>query len=119
MNRGLYFTGGEAGFGWGQVSRYVSTAESSWTAHIGSLGDPALAAKSPINAAAAITIPVLIAYGAGDVPDSQSKSMAEALSKAGKPVTVVKLPQEDHWLSRTETRVQLLQALESFLHDHI
>jgi hypothetical protein len=30
-----------------------------------------------------------------------------------------KLPYEDHWMSKTETRVQLLQALASFLHDHI
>jgi hypothetical protein len=40
--------------------------------------------------------------------------MAEALKAAGKRVTVVKLADEDHWLSRTDTRVQMLQAFESF-----
>ncbi|HXZ60435.1 MAG TPA: hypothetical protein VEG26_09650 [Steroidobacteraceae bacterium] len=31
----------------------------------------------------------------------------------------MKLPEEDHWLSRAETRTQLLQALESFLKQHL
>ncbi len=44
--------------------------------------------------------------------------MAKALSAAGKRVTVVKLPGEDHWLSRTETRVKMLKAFESFLRDN-
>jgi dipeptidyl aminopeptidase/acylaminoacyl peptidase len=45
--------------------------------------------------------------------------MAEALKAAGKRVTVVKLADEDHWLSRTDTRVQMLQAFESFLRDSL
>lgn len=45
-------------------------------------------------------------YGSGDgiVPNEQSERMAHALSAAGKTVTLVKLPDEDHWLSHTETR---------------
>jgi dipeptidyl aminopeptidase/acylaminoacyl peptidase len=34
-------------------------------------------------------------------------------------VTVVKLADEDHWLSRTDTRVQLLKAVEGFLRDNL
>jgi len=101
--------------------RYISTAESFWKERIGSETDSALDTKSPINSVAAITIPVLIAYGTGDavVPTEQSLRMAERLQKAGKAVTVVKLPDEDHWLSQAETRTQLLQTLESFLKQHL
>jgi len=33
----------------------------------------------------------------------------------GKKSVFVKLSNEDHWLSRTETRVRVLKELESFL----
>ncbi len=109
--------------GWrnGGVVRYISASQSWFTERVGAPTDPALEARSPINSVAAIRIPILIAYSTADgvVANEQSERMAEALGKAGKPVTVIKLPQEDHWMSRSETRVQLLQALESFLHDHI
>jgi dipeptidyl aminopeptidase/acylaminoacyl peptidase len=45
--------------------------------------------------------------------------MASALRAAGKQVSVVKLPDEDHWLSRTATRVQMLEAIEQFLRDNL
>jgi dipeptidyl aminopeptidase/acylaminoacyl peptidase len=45
--------------------------------------------------------------------------MAKALQAARKNVTVVTLPGEDHWLSRTDTRVQVLQSLDAFLRDHL
>lgn len=104
--------------GWFHV---VSTAQSVWDERIGTETDSKLDTKSPINSVAAITIPVMIAYGSGDgvVPNAQSTRMAEALQKAGKPVTVVKLPDEDHWLSRADTRTQLLKELESFLKQHL
>jgi dipeptidyl aminopeptidase/acylaminoacyl peptidase len=99
--------------------RYVSPAQSQWKERLGS--GSALDAKSPINHIAAITIPVFIGYGTGDgiVANAQSLRMAEALRKADKPVTLVKLPDEDHWLSRADTRKQLLEALESFLKQHL
>ena len=37
------------------------------------------------------------------------------MSKAGKAATLVKLPDEDHWLSRADTRLQMLQATMDFL----
>ena len=41
--------------------------------------------------------------------------MADALRKAGKPVEFVTLNHEDHWLSRGDTRLQMLQAVITFL----
>lgn len=99
--------------------RFISASQSEFAERIGAESDSALKTRSPINAIATIKIPILIVYGTGEMPNEQSERMAEALSKAGKPVTVVKLPPNDHWLSRTETRVQILKALESFLHDHM
>lgn len=101
--------------------RMITSSEDLFKERIGSVSDSAIKTKSPINSVDAIRIPVLVAYSTGDavVPNEQSERMAAALGKAGKPVTVVTLPQEDHWMSRSETRVQLLRALESFLHDHI
>jgi len=101
--------------------RVLSTAMSEWTERIGSPTDTALARKSPINSINSISTPVMIVYGNGDavVPNAQSERMAKALNAARKRVTVVKLADEDHWLSRTDTRVQLLRAIEGFLHDNL
>jgi len=41
--------------------------------------------------------------------------MAEALRRAGKPVEFVELPGEDHWLSRSATRLQMLAETVRFL----
>lgn len=99
--------------------RYVSPAQSQLKERIGS--GSALDDRSPINHVSAVTIPVFIAYGTGDgiVANAQSLRMAEALRKAQKPVTLVKLPDEDHWLSRAETRMQILKELGSFLKEHL
>ncbi len=101
--------------------RYISAQMSYWKQHIGDPYDAALAKKSPINSVTAVTIPILIVYGTGDavVPIEQSQRMAQALSAAGKSVSVVALPGEDHWLSRTETRVQVLKELDAFLKAHL
>jgi dipeptidyl aminopeptidase/acylaminoacyl peptidase len=41
--------------------------------------------------------------------------MLSALQRAGKSVTMVTLKHEDHWLSRGDTRLQMLQATVDFL----
>jgi dipeptidyl aminopeptidase/acylaminoacyl peptidase len=99
----------------------LSTTLSDWKAHIGTPNDSSLASKSPINSVKSIKIPVLIVYGTGDgvVPNEQSERMARALKSAGKSVTVTVLQGEDHWLSRTETRVQVLKELDAFLSQHL
>ncbi|HXP64757.1 MAG TPA: S9 family peptidase [Steroidobacteraceae bacterium] len=99
----------------------LSTTLADWKAHIGGPSDSFLAAKSPINSVSTIKIPVLIVYGTGDgvVPNEQSERMARALKSAGKSVNVAILAGEDHWLSHTDTRVQVLKELEAFLHQHL
>jgi dipeptidyl aminopeptidase/acylaminoacyl peptidase len=64
-----------------------------------------------------VTIPVLLIHGRDDtvVPFEQSQLMLGALKKAGKPVQFVELKSEDHWLSRSETRQQMLQETVKFL----
>jgi dipeptidyl aminopeptidase/acylaminoacyl peptidase len=79
--------------------------------------DPALIAISPIEHVAAVTVPVLLIHGRDDtvVPFEQSDIMLSALQRAGKSVRLVTMKHEDHWLSRSETRLQMLQATVDFL----
>ncbi len=98
--------------------RLVTSQQAGIKERIGSVTDSAIRNRSPINAVAAVRIPILIAYGTG-AQSAQSEHMADALRRADKPVTLLKLPQEDYWMSSSEARVQLLKAVESFLHDHI
>jgi dipeptidyl aminopeptidase/acylaminoacyl peptidase len=98
-----------------------STTLADWKAHIGDPGDPNLAAKSPVKFAQAFKAPVLIVYGTGDgvVPNEQSERMARALKSAQKTVSVATLAGEDHWLSRTETRTQVLNEVGTFLQQNL
>ena len=81
------------------------------------IDDPALAPISPITHVADVQIPILLIHGQDDtvVPIEQSEAMEAALKAAGKPVTFVKLEGEDHWLSKPDTRLQMLQATVTFL----
>jgi dipeptidyl aminopeptidase/acylaminoacyl peptidase len=101
--------------------RIVSASQSQWKERIGAPTDQSLWTRSPINSVATITIPILLIYGTGDaiVPNDQSERMAHALRSAGKSVTVATLSGEDHWLSRTETRLQVLKELDSFLKSNL
>jgi dipeptidyl aminopeptidase/acylaminoacyl peptidase len=76
-----------------------------------------LAAYSAASQVAAIKAPVLLIHDKDDlvVPYEQSQIMADALTAAGKPVELVTLAAEDHWLSRGATRTQMLQATVAFL----
>ena len=95
----------------------ASAALSAWKAHIGAPNDKALKERSPLYAVNSIKVPILIIYGTADavVPNEQSERMARTLSDAGKKVTLVKLQGEDHWLSRSATRIEVLRQLELFL----
>jgi dipeptidyl aminopeptidase/acylaminoacyl peptidase len=79
--------------------------------------DPKLDAISPIKHVDKVSIPILLIHGRDDtvVPFSQSENMADALRSAGKNVELVTLDGEDHWLSRSATRTQMLQATVKFL----
>lgn len=93
-----------------------------WDRFMGVLGpdDPALDAISPIRHADALSVPVLLIHGRDDtvVPYEQSSVMADALHRAAKNAQLVTLRHEDHWLSRSETRLQMLQATVAFLRAH-
>jgi acetyl esterase/lipase len=75
---------------------------------------------SPINAAEKFQAPVLLVHGKHDtvVPIKQSNLMYKALKKAKKDVEFIKLKGEDHWLSDSTTRLQLLDAVNIFLDKH-
>jgi cephalosporin-C deacetylase-like acetyl esterase len=83
-------------------------------------GDPVLDAISPIKHLDAINVPVLLIHGRDDtvVPFEQSSVMFDALRRTRKDVEMVTLKNEDHWLSRSETRLQMLQSLVTFLRAH-
>ena len=49
------------------------------------------------------------------VPIEQSRLMEHALRAVGKPVELIELPGEDHWLSQSATRIRMLTELERFL----
>ncbi len=83
------------------------------------MGDD-LDAISPLRHVDAISVPVMLIHGKDDVvvPFDQSQQIYDALTKAGKPVELVVMQQEDHWLSREPTRVQSLEAMVGFLLKH-
>ena len=90
------------------------------------IGDPRaekdkLMEISPVNAAQNFTAPVLLIHGNDDtvVPVDQSKRMEKALKSAGKPVQLVRLKSQDHWLSDGNTRLKTLQAMDDFVDRHI
>ena len=95
------------------------TSERYWNRFMGASGpsDPALDAISPIKHVDAITVPVMLIHGRDDtvVPFEQSSEMYDAMKRARKVVELVPLRHEDHWLSRSETRLQMLQASVEFL----
>jgi dipeptidyl aminopeptidase/acylaminoacyl peptidase len=88
-----------------------------WREHIGSPLDPKVVDASPNRHPDRVTANVLIIHAVDDtvVPADQSDMMAKALRQAGKSVTFLKIPGDDHWLSGAETRVQALKALDTFL----
>lgn len=92
-----------------------------WREHIGAPFDPSLLQRSPVHAVDRIKASILLLHASDDtvVPFAQSASMAHALASAHKAATLVALPGEDHWLSRSETRTRMLQELEKFLAAHL
>ena len=77
----------------------------------------ALKDVSPIRFADRADAPILLVHGKDDtvVQYDQSNAMARALRAAGKPVEFVTLPGEDHWLSKSATRLAMLQAAVTFI----
>lgn len=90
-----------------------------WDRYMGVQGpdDPALDAISPIKHIDKVNVPVMLVHGKDDtvVPYEQSEFMLKALTKANRKVELVTLKKEDHWLSRSETRLLMLQSSVAFL----
>ena len=84
---------------------------------IGPAYESDVVARSPARAADSVRAPILLLHGADDtvVPISQAETMDRALTEAGKTHALVRLPGEDHWLSRSATRTQVLEEMERFL----
>ncbi len=79
-----------------------------------------LAEVSPRHFADRADAPILLIHGKDDtvVPFDQSDDMAHALASAGKPYKLVVMRNEDHWLSRPETRLQMLEEAVGFVEEH-
>jgi len=75
---------------------------------------------SPRRRAREANAPILLIHGKDDtvVAFDQSTRMVDALKSAGKPHEFVVLREEDHWLSRTATRQQMLEEAMRFVQKH-
>jgi len=97
-------------------------AERYWNRFMGAEGrnDHVLTDYSPAQQAAKADIPILLIHGKDDtvVPLEQSRVMADALRKAGKPAELIVQKGADHWLSRGDTRLQTLEASVAFIEKH-
>jgi dienelactone hydrolase len=80
-----------------------------------------LRATSPALNAERIQAPVLLVHGTADrsVPVDQSRDMASALKRLGKPHRYIEQPGGDHHLSRYAHRLEYYKAVEAFLAEHL
>ena len=88
------------------------------------IGDPSekdLIAFSPSRSIDTIRAPILLIHGTSDtvVPPGQSKNFAQLLKQHGKHYQYIELPGEDHWLSTSQSRQTLLEAMDAFLAAHL
>ena len=75
---------------------------------------------SPIKHIDAVKVPIMLIHGKDDVvvPFDQSTRFYDAMQKAGKPVEMVVLSEEDHWMSREPTRMQIVESMVNFMLKH-
>ncbi len=89
------------------------------TARIGDLWKDrkSLDENSPVNGAARIKVPVLLAHGTKDrvVPIQQTEAMAAALKAAGKSFQYVELEDADHSVMRGPERAKLFTTVDEFV----
>lgn len=88
---------------------------------LGGASPEKIVATSPARQAANVRAPVLLIHGTEDtiVSPDQSRTMAAALKSAGKPYELLLLDGENHYLTRSATRTQVLEATEAFLAKHL
>lgn len=75
---------------------------------------------SPRRLASQADAPIMLIHGKDDtvVPYDHSRLMADKLKDYDKPYELVPLEGEDHWLSLSSTRQQMLNAAVSFVEKH-
>lgn len=90
------------------------------------IGDPnkdaaLLSANAPLEHAAQIKVPVLLAYGARDrrVPLAHGERMRAALTSAGNPPEWVVYDDEGHGWRRTANQLDFWRRVEQFLAKHL
>lgn len=93
-----------------------------WIRYLGveTVDDRRLEQVSPVRAAGNGRAPVLLIHGRDDtvVPYSQSTDIERALRDARRPVQLVELASEDHYLSREPSRIQMMREAVRFLEEH-
>ena len=96
-----------------------------WMTYVGDPKNPEdradMAARSPINFIDRIKRPLLMAQGANDVRvvRAHSDRIAETMKKAGLPFSYIVFEDEGHAIRKWQNRVELAQAMEQFLADHL
>jgi dipeptidyl aminopeptidase/acylaminoacyl peptidase len=97
---------------WTAGSRYVLKFMG-----VQSVDDSLLFSLSPAHLAEHADAPILLIHGEDDsvVPIEQSREMEQRLRQFGKPVELLTIKSEDHWLSRDATRKQMLAAAMAFV----
>ena len=87
---------------------------------VGKAGAAPVASISPSRLAARADAPLLLIHGRNDtvVPLIQSEQMERAMKAAGKSVQLIVTEGEDHWLSKSETRLATLKAAVAFVQQH-
>lgn len=112
MRAMIFWANGESNSADTPVGRY-------WKQNMGAsrIGDTGLDEVSAARHVDRITVPLLLMHGVNDtvVPMKQTDLMEAAMRRAGKPVTVVRLEGEDHWLSTGATRTRMLKESIAFL----
>lgn len=107
----------------GRSAKGNDLAEDYWDVRLGSRfrDSEALKAVSPSRIADRAGAPILIIHGRDDtvVPFSHALRMHDALKAAKKPVELVELKGEDHWLSRSASRTATLEKSLDFIRRHI
>jgi dipeptidyl aminopeptidase/acylaminoacyl peptidase len=93
-----------------------------WRRYLGvdKLTDPVVEAVSPQRHAEGVTTPILLIHGKDDtvVPIEETDRMEDALRSAKAPVERATMDGEDHWLSHSATRIDMLQSMIAFIEKH-
>ena len=91
-----------------------------WQRRVQGEADADLDAVSPLQQAARVRTPLLIAHGARDtnVPVAQSRNLVRALARSGTPMESVFYPEAGHGFTRPQDSADFFRRVEAFLARH-